>query len=408
MDPISLSIAIVTVANLPEGTGRTGRLRTLAAALVGLGHKVVIWNQHSLESRGVQKTSGTLGGANYEYVLGTTERKWGFGAIKLKLEAVRRILGKVRRASAAGELDLVIFNHLAYYDTFPITRLARKMHVPTVQCYEDERRELVGKVGLAQRVFGLNSWMADRWCSPMADQIWVISSYLQKKYTQLSGHPDRVLIVPTIIDCGAWPVTPESVHSIPILLYSGGFAEQDDVEKLARALGCLKKQKVDFRMRFLGGNPDTREVQSLKLLIDNLGLTSHVDFLGFCPAETVKREVFNANLLVNLRTNSLWSRSGLSTKLSEYLAAGRAVLTTNIGDNALYVKDGESALVVSPEAPAESVAEVLKTALENPQLRQTLGTGARQAALTHFDIPVVQKVIEQALSRISRTNGRRR
>src|SRR5713226_3846804 len=106
-----LFIKLVTVANLPQGMGRTGRLRTLAAALVGMGHRVTIWNQHSLESAGAQQVSGDLCGARFEYVLGTTERKWGFRAVTLKLRAISRILLNMRKAVAAGQLDLLLFNN---------------------------------------------------------------------------------------------------------------------------------------------------------------------------------------------------------------------------------------------------------------------------------------------------------
>jgi glycosyltransferase involved in cell wall biosynthesis len=101
---------------------------------------------------------------------------------------------------------------------------------------------------------------------------------------------------------------------------------------------------------------------------------------------------------VNLRNNSIWSRSGLSTKLSEYLAAGRAVLTTDVGDNARYVEDGKSALVVSPDEPHEKVAAVLRQAIEHADWRRELGQGARQVALSHFDLPVVQQLMAKALA----------
>src|ERR1043166_6981241 len=95
----SLSIAFVTVADLPEGGGRTGRLRTLAGALVGMGHRVVIWNEHGMNLAGVQHVSGELGGTHFEYVLGTTQRAHGFRAVGLKLRAVRRILDRMRAAA---------------------------------------------------------------------------------------------------------------------------------------------------------------------------------------------------------------------------------------------------------------------------------------------------------------------
>ena len=402
-----LSIGIVTVADLPEGSGRTGRLRTLAGALVGLGHRVVIWNQHGLGLAGEPHVTGDLGGARFEYVLGTTKRKHGFQAAALKINAVRRILTRVREAARRGELDLICFNHLAFYDTYPITRLAQRLRIPTIQCYEDERLELMvpDKVGLARRLFGWNSWAADHWCSRLADEIWVISSYLQNKYAQLSGHPERVRIIPTIINCNDWSFPPEPDNVSPVILYSGSFGEQDDNKKLVGALGLLKKQNTSFQMRFLGADPALPGVRPILSLLKESALESCTQVKGFCVADVVKQEVSQANLLVNLRSNSPWSRSGLSTKLSEYLASGRAVLTTDIGDNARYVEHGASALVVSPDAPQEKIAGVIKGALENRELRLRLGAGGRQAALKHFDTRVVQKTMAEALSQLPGVNG---
>lgn len=401
--PRRLHIALVTVADLPEGWGRTGRLRTLVGSLTGLGHKVSIWNQHSLEAAGTTQVAGEMCGGSYEYVLGTTDRERGFKAIGLKLRAVRAILRRVRQAAAQGGLDLIVFNHLAFYDTFPITRLARRLGIPTVQCYEDERMELVVKdnVSLSQRIFGWNSWAADRWCSGMADQLWVISSYLQQKYAELSGHPERVYIVPTIIDCDAWAMPPEPASEPPVILYSGGFGEHEDIEKLAAALGILRRRGVPFKMRFVGANPNLPRVQQLQSRVKELDLESSVTLRGFSPSSVVKEEIANANILMNLRTNSLWSKSGLSTKLSEYLAAGRTVMTTDIGDNARYVEDGISALVVSPDAPPETVADQLTRALRDRELRERLGRGARAAALKYFHVPVVQQQLAARLAELT-------
>lgn len=395
-----LSLGFVTVADLPEGCGRTARLRTLVSALAGMGHQVHIWNQHGLEGSGAEQPSGTLGGARFEYVLGTTARQRGFRAIGLKFRAVKKIQEEVRRAGRAAQLDWIFFNNLAFYDTFPVTRLAQKLGIPTIQCYEDERHEVLdpNRHGLAWRMFGWNSWAADRWCSPMADQLWVISSYLQEKYARLSGHAERVRIIPTIIDCSAWKLSPEPVQAVPVILYSGAFGDQDDMEKLFHALVCLKKQNVPFRMRLLGARDELARVKQLRQVVAELGLEDAVEFRGFCVASIVKEEVADANILVNLRNNSIWSRSGLSTKLSEYLAAGRAVLTTDVGDNARYVENGKSALVVSPDEPAEKVAAVLRRAIEQPEYRRQLGEGARQVALKHFDVSVVQKLMARALA----------
>ena len=367
-----------------------------------MGHRVVVWNEHGLEEAGGQQVSGEFCGGRFEYVLGTTQRGRGFGSIATKWSGVRAILARIDAASKAQQLDLLILNQLSFYDTFPLSRLARRSGVPTVQCFEDERFELVASEGLAlsQRLFGWNSWLGDHYCSSMADQIWVISSYLQSKYARLSGTPDRVHIIPTLIDVNAWELPSEPFEKIPLILYSGGFGEHEDIEKLTHALGWLKRQGVLFRMLFLGANPGVPRADRMRSMIRELGIESEVEVRGFCPSTVVKSEMARASLLINLRTDSIWSRSGLSTKLSEYLAGGRTIVTTDIGDNARYVEHGVSALVVKPNDSFEQVGEVMATALQDPVLRQRLAVGAKRAALQSFHVPVVQKKLAHLIAQM--------
>jgi len=78
-----LQIAIVTVADLPEGTGRTSRLKTLVGALRLAHHHVTILVEHALSTTPGQQPSGVLAenGAAFEYVLEKTERSFGFALI---------------------------------------------------------------------------------------------------------------------------------------------------------------------------------------------------------------------------------------------------------------------------------------------------------------------------------------
>jgi glycosyltransferase involved in cell wall biosynthesis len=283
-------------------------------------------------------------------------------------------------------VDLVVFNHLSFYDTFPITLAARRLGISTVQCYEDERFEIVSKdsLGLARRIFGINSWLADRWCSRMADGILVISTYLQEKYSRLSRNPERVWLMPTIVDCDQWSCPPEDLTKPPQILYSGGFGEQEELEKVIEALSLVKKKGHGFRLLMLGANPGVARVQKVKELIHLLGLADDIEIRGFVPLDEVREEICRSSILLNIRRDSLWSRSGLSTKLSEFLASGRLVVVSDVGDNARYVKDGESALVVSNPEDVQEIAGALEKAISLGQGRQRVGQARASSRALSF------------------------
>ena len=401
-----MKIAFVTIADLPEGGGNTSRLRMLIRALTYSAHEVTIWNEHPLGIAPIDKLSaeGVLEGANYKHALGTTKRSHGMGMVSQKLQAIRTIKQWVKDFSDREELDILWFNNLSFYDTWPLTRLAQKLNVKTIQSYEDERQELVsGEVlSLSRRLFALNSRLGDKHCPAMADTLITISKYLKNKYTKLAGNDKEVHLVPTIIDCNEWECPPEPETSCPVILYSGAFGEQDEMSSFIAALSQLKDKGQAFRCVLLGNN--TREqwrVENVKDAINAADLGDQVDMPGFVSREQVRAHLADANILINIRRDGPWSRSGLSTKLSEYLASGRMVLTSAVGDVPNYLRHMESALIVSGRPTADEILSSLLTGLGSLSLRRKVGLAGRAVAMRYFDVPVTAVNLNQILDDLS-------
>jgi glycosyltransferase involved in cell wall biosynthesis len=307
-------------------------------------------------------------------------------------------------------VDLVWFNQLSLYDVYPLTILCKKLGIPTIQAYEDERHELVSSesLSLSRRLFGLNSRLGDKFCPVMADAIVTISHYLVKKYTRLSQDPNKVHLLPTIIDCNAWRCGPEPVTDVPSLLYSGFLGEQDEMENFLLALRILRNEGLRFRFVMVGGaiardGLNERDA-TIQAQIGNLGLADVVEQRGFVPRDEIRSELERANILISIRRDGLWSRSGLATKLSEYLASGRAVLAAKVGDVSNYLKDGENAFLVRPNADPHEIAEALRIALSSAEMRSSIGDAGRNVALTHFDLPVAKKRLDSIFQTIFAEN----
>jgi glycosyltransferase involved in cell wall biosynthesis len=402
-----LHIVFITIADLPEGGGNTSRLKSVVQALTASGHHVSILNEHALgvSPSSMQNPKGEIAGAEFEYVLGSVERQYGYGVTTAKLRAVRAIHRRLRQLASEGKPDVIWFNQLFFYDMYPLTRLARKLGVATIQAYEDERQELVTRErrSFSKRLFALNSRAADRWCPPLADGIVVISRYLEQKYGQLSHAPEKVHLLPTVVDCTAWQCGPEPDTDEPVILYTGNFGEQDEVENLITALAILRDQGNRFRFVSVGGNTRTGEQgreARVDALIQKLGVADRVERHGFMPLSGVRKEIAKASLLVNLRRDGIWSHSGLSTKLSEYLASGRLVLASRVGDVDCYLKHGESALLMSPQCEVHEIVGALSFALASLQSRQRIGAAGRAVAVREFDMPVAQQRLETILQNV--------
>jgi glycosyltransferase involved in cell wall biosynthesis len=401
----SLHIVFVTIADLPEGGGNTTRVKMLANAVAGCGHQVYLLNEHSLgiTPRELLKATGRIGSVEYRYILGSIERQFGLRSITTKLRAVLALLYAIARRHSRKRIDVLWLNNLSFYDMWPLTKLAQRLGIRTMQSYEDERLELIApQQSLSDRLLALNGRLADRSCPHRADAIVVISHYLKEKYLSRAGGRSLVHLIPTIVDCNYWTVGPEPVTDVPTLLYAGCYGEQDEMKNLLGALAMLRDQRRRFRAVFLGANRDADCVARVASDIRVRGLDSVIEMKGFVPLDQVKSHIAKANIMLNIRRDGLWSRSGLSTKLSEYLASGRVVVTTALGDVVRYVEHGKSAMLVPPSTTVPQIAAAIDQVLVSPQLRDRIGCGGREVARSHFDIRAVGRKLEFVLDTVMR------
>jgi glycosyltransferase involved in cell wall biosynthesis len=398
-----LHIVFITIADLPEGGGNTTRLKMLATAVAACGHQVCLLNEHGLGMAPPELlgASGYIGSVEYRYITGSIERQFGLKSATGKLGAVVSLARAIVKRHARKRIDVLWFNNLSFYDTWPLTKLARHLGIPTIQSYEDERLEfLLPQRSLSEKLHKLNSRLADRFCPHMADGIVVISEYLRQKYFDCTEARVGVHLIPTIVDCRYWSVGREPATDIPVLLYAGCFGEQDEMEDLLKALALLHNQGRRFRTVFLGGNRDANRVARVRSDIEACGLSAVVEMKGFVPLDEVKAQIAESNILLNIRRDGTWSRSGLSTKLSEYLAAGRAVVCTALGDVPRYLEHGKSAILVPPTTTASEIAIAINQALGSPELRCRIAERGREVARKHFDIQAVSKKLNVVLDSV--------
>src|SRR5882672_581080 len=71
---------------------------------------------------------------------------------------------------------------------------------------------------------------------------------------------------------------------------------------------------------------------------------------------------------------------GSPTKLFEYMAAGRPIVASAVGQIADVLQDERSALLVPPDDP-DALAAAIVRLVDDPCLRIRLGAAARQAAV---------------------------
>lgn len=146
-----------------------------------------------------------------------------------------------------------------------------------------------------------------------------------------------------------------------------------DHETSIRAVDRLRHQHPNAKLLVVGDGPERERISDL---ISELDLGGNVLVLG--TRNDVPRLIHAADV------GLLTSRSeGIPLFLVESLAAGRPVVSTNVGGTGEVVTDGHDGFLV-PAGNVDAVAAALMKLASMPELRADLGERGRVTARTKF------------------------
>ena len=149
---------------------------------------------------------------------------------------------------------------------------------------------------------------------------------------------------------------------------------------LLDAFAEAQRSQPDLRLVIVGDGPLRGALQQRA---QQLGVRDAVRFVG--PREDVPACLAAVDVCVC----ASWSE-GLSNVLLEAMAAGRAVVTTDVGDHALVARPDRESIVV-PAGACEGLARALACLSRDTQLRRALGEAARARAAEYDFAAMVER-----------------
>jgi glycosyltransferase involved in cell wall biosynthesis len=162
--------------------------------------------------------------------------------------------------------------------------------------------------------------------------------------------------------------------------FVGTFGPWHGVMELARAVTLLPE---DARVRFLliGAGKLREEVERV---VREAGVLARVIFAGVVEHERVPAYLDACDVLVSPHV-PLGDGSeffGSPTKLFEYMAMGKGIVASRLGQIGDVLADEESALLVEP-GDVKALSDAILRLSREPELRERLGKAAREKAVEH-------------------------
>jgi len=213
-------------------------------------------------------------------------------------------------------------------------------------------------------------WFLERRFLGEVDGLTVVSDLLARR-AQRRRLPTRVIWGG--VDPDLFRATVEDGGERLVVGYAGNFRPYQGLPTLIEAARQLIASGADLRL-LLVGDPGRTGIDRLA----QEKLPGRVELTGAVDYEDVPSALSEANVLVIPRPDSQTARAGFPSKLPEYMALGKALVVTDVGEQARAVENGESGLVVRPDDPS-ALAGALDS-LRQRALRERLGRCARVAA----------------------------
>lgn len=166
--------------------------------------------------------------------------------------------------------------------------------------------------------------------------------------------------------------TPETV----VILYMGSFFYFSGLKEV---VSSLAEAGANAHLVLIGGGDEEPKLRSL---VTELGLESHVTFLGYVPYEELPAYLRVGDVAINPMKPSLVSNAALPNKVIQYMAAGLPVVCTELeGVQSLFTNEQGLKFV---EGPHEVVGASLSLAKTNDLAK--LGEMNRLAVSTKFGV----------------------
>ena len=151
-----------------------------------------------------------------------------------------------------------------------------------------------------------------------------------------------------------------------IVLYAGSLSELHGISLLIEAINCLNKKRQDVSFLILGKGVLENK---LKYWIKESKLTN-AHLLGFIPSEKMGLYLSLADILLIPHAKCMQTELDQPTKLFEYLASGKPIVSFNL--KAISEVVGDNAILVEPDNP-QAFADGILTLLDNESLCKNLG-----------------------------------
>ncbi len=372
-------IVYLGYSGFPKGYAEVQKLIMVSKSLMHAGCKVKVINRKSvLRNSDRIPAAGSFEGIDYIYTTGTSVRPPG--KINNYLDSIKGIIGEVSylfKLKKQGKLDGAILSTKSIGFVWFYTSILRFLKAKSVLNYVEYRSDSSNKNDTALDKFKLKLFLKNAF--KLVDKVMPISDFLIDVIKENSPQSEY-LKLPPICDFEIFKKFSRTADT-NYFLFCGSIAYWELLDFILNAFEKVNNDSTELHLICGGSKKLIEKLQNRINSHPKKNLIKH--FYDIPYDELVSKYVNSYAMLIPIR-HTIKDIARYPHKISEYVASGRAIISTNEGEVKLQFKDGETALLAE-KYDVEMFAEKLQQAVDNPELVEKISENAYRMGMEVYN-----------------------
>jgi glycosyltransferase involved in cell wall biosynthesis len=386
-----MKIIIVSDESFCNGTAQESRQLAYAKGLSELSHIVEIFSLTKGKKRGKKIV---LQGVEVNFINSENEKKNFLSQKISKLKSSLKLLRLMREENKKGKIDCIIMQSFSSMPVMFLYFTTRRLNIKIIR--DQAEYPFIHKPHYGSfRLFLYTNYFYR-----LFDGLAVVNNALMNYFK--ARMPKALMIkFPMIVDPSRFEGKDTKSSNDNYIAYCGSFRNnKDGIPLLIQAFKLVTGKFPGIKLYLIGDINDVKEVSEFKQQIRELKLENDVVFTGRIGRDDMPAYLGNAKILALARPNNKQAEGGFPTKLGEYLATGKPVVVTKVGEITDYLEDGVNAFLAEPDN-AKSFAEKLNFALSNSERANQVGANGKKLVYTTFNYKVQAKSLAEFINNIN-------
>jgi len=392
-----MRIVILGWVKFPFASAGASRVRMLSKGWIEEGavvHLITTATLQSDENPGKGDSEFSLEGFTYESTQIESKSTFPFKHLRIiqHISSLMTSWKRVRQLIAENKCDVLYLWGWSGLGCYPVIKIARKNKIPFFFdiCEWFPRQRF--------KWWFINPLFYDDLIGRMlpgkdCGGIIAITNYIAQKYEKKSL---PVVIVPAINDFSVSSLnistTKGNVSNKLSVLYAGFCKPDDGVDYLLGAIKIVANNDIPVELTIIGADGKSGTSLQYQQQCEQDQIDKLVHFRGMVSESDYSKLLSSAGVLILPRKNCQVNLAAFPTRLPEFLATGRPVLTTDVPDISLYLEADIHAKIVEADR-ADAIATGLIDLWKDSNRADNIGKAGQEQGALVFDYRNYTKLI---------------